>query len=238
MINKNSHLKLLKRKKIACIDIKTFLPYGNKAEYIKRFCNMLKSYESYKHLIIDVRGNGGGYTDIWTKYLVSPIIKENSAIDTKIVYKFIYSKNKYFKEYESNFLRQKMEKTGDIENFQFAEQNREDKEFFDSILDYSEGISYGNDDTSFINNFTGKIWLLIDRKSGSVADRLAYFAKGKKGKTKPFATLVGENTGGLGINLSVNRLYLKLPESNMLMQSDMTYGLNPDGSCHDETGYL
>lgn len=60
--------------------------------------------------------------------------------------------------------------------------------------------------------------------------------KEKKGNAEPFATLVGENTGGIGLNLLSSRLYLKLPESNMLIQSDMTYGLNPDGSCHDEVG--
>ena len=224
--------KIIKEKKIAYIGIKSFSPY-NKAEYINRLCNMLKSFEGYEHLIIDVCENIGGDKYIWSKYLVSPIIKESGELYTKIAYD---SENEYFKKYESNFLQRKMGQSGNLESFQFAGQNKEDKDLFDSIINYGFGIHPGDNDTNFTINFTGRIWLLINGKTQSAADRFAYFAKGKKGNAEPFATLVGENTGGIGLNLLSSRLYLKLPESNMLIQSNMTYGLNPDGSCHDEFG--
>ena len=50
-----------------------------------------------------------------------------------------------------------------------------------------------------------------------------------------FAKLMGEQTGGDGIG-SLDPVFLQLPNSGILVQYTMMYGLNPDGSSSEEAG--
>ena len=50
-----------------------------------------------------------------------------------------------------------------------------------------------------------------------------------------FATLVGSQTGGDGIG-ALDPILMRLPNSGILIQFTMMYGLNPDGSSSEEAG--
>ena len=52
-----------------------------------------------------------------------------------------------------------------------------------------------------------------------------------------FATLVGQNTGGDGIG-SLDPIFLQLPNSGLLLQFSMMFGLNADGSSSEEAGTM
>ncbi|UTC67203.1 MULTISPECIES: S41 family peptidase [unclassified Treponema] len=223
--------RIIVKNKIGYINIKSFFPYGVD-KYTERLVKILKSFETFEHLIIDLRGNNGGYSEIWQNFIVAPIVKRQLVYYSTAVFN---STNKFIKILNSR-LKFKLEKSilGEYSEVKFHIINEKDKNDFDSIVEYVHRIKLSEHKVFF----TGKIWLLIDRDTISAASHFAYYSKlMSTGIFKEFATVVGENTGGQGLNgFPSMRLYLKLPESHMLIQSDMTYGLNPDGSCHDETG--
>ena len=221
--------RIIEDKAIAYLNIKSFSPYGAHDAYIQNLTGILKSFEGYKHLIIDLRENSGGHSYLWRKYIVAPLIKEPIEYFIRIAYN---SKNKFYKILEDNFFEKPFGTKDNIDDSDFANLNKEDRKEFDSCIDYVRTIRPSEERI----NFQGRAWILIGPDTISSGDQFAYFAKYKNDAYINFATVVGANTGGEGLNLLPNRLYLKLPQSHMLIQSDMGYGFNPDGSCNSETG--
>ena len=78
--------------------------------------------------------------------------------------------------------------------------------------------------------FEGRIWLLVGPQVYSASESFAVFCK-----ETDFAKLMGEQTGGDGIG-SLDPVFLQLPNSGILVQYTMMYGLNPDGSSSEEAG--
>ena len=136
------------------------------------------------------------------------------------------NQNKFFKILEDNFLLVKpLEPNGNFKTVFFSKQNEDDKELFNSIRSYFAEVLPSPPYIDF-----KKIWVLIGNDTISAADEFAAFAKQTK-----FAKLIGENTGGGGLNW-LPKLYLQLPNCGLLIQSDMLYALNPDWTCNDEFG--
>ena len=77
-------------------------------------------------------------------------------------------------------------------------------------------------------HFNGQIWLLVGPQVYSSAESFAVFCK-----QTGFATLVGQPTGGSN---SGGGIFLELPNTHLLVQFDVEYCLNSDGSCNMENG--
>ena len=75
-----------------------------------------------------------------------------------------------------------------------------------------------------------KFWLLINNGCYSASDKLASACK-----RIGFAVLVGENTGGAGMN-GLYPMHFVLPNSGLIFFFDYVYGLNTEGYCQDEVG--
>jgi C-terminal processing protease CtpA/Prc len=76
-------------------------------------------------------------------------------------------------------------------------------------------------------NYSGEIYLLVDKVSYSAADLLAVFAK-----DTDFANLVGETTGGGGIS---DEPWLEmLPNSGYLFRFPLMMGTTSDGTVIEE----
>lgn len=80
-----------------------------------------------------------------------------------------------------------------------------------------------------IVNYTGKVWVIVDKHVYSSSDSFAAFCK-KTG----FATLVGTQTGGNG--LGTIPLVAPLPNSGLLIRYECSSGYNDDGSCNAIVG--
>lgn len=181
----------------------------------------------YKHLIIDLRDNGGGYTFLWKKFLVSPLLKEAKTFKMIV----FYNPSEFSDRYLPFFLKgdrwtfpAKISKRKNLPHLENL--NKEEAASFKESYD----IEYTVEPEKSDFQFDGKIWVLINRKCYSASDAFAAFCKQTN-----FAILVGENTGGAGL-LPLHPVYLKFPKSGMLIKYDMFYTLNPDGSNNAETG--
>ena len=78
--------------------------------------------------------------------------------------------------------------------------------------------------------FRGRVWLLVGPMVYSASESFAVFCR-----ATGFATLVGSQTSGDGIG-ALDPILMRLPNSGILIQFTMMYGLNPDGSGSEETG--
>ena len=78
--------------------------------------------------------------------------------------------------------------------------------------------------------FHGRIWVLVGPAVYSASESFAVFCQ-----ETGFATLVGSPTGGDGIG-ALDPVFLQLPNSGILVQFTMMFGLNADGSSSEEAG--
>ena len=78
--------------------------------------------------------------------------------------------------------------------------------------------------------FRGRIWVLVGPAVYSASESFAVFCQ-----ETGFATLVGTPTGGDGIG-ALDPVFLQLPNSGILVQFTMMFGLNSDGSSSEEAG--
>ena len=78
--------------------------------------------------------------------------------------------------------------------------------------------------------FHGRIWVLVGPAVYSASESFAVFCQ-----ETGFATLVGQQTGGDGIG-ALDPVFLQLPNSGILVQFTMMFGLNGDGSSSEEAG--
>ncbi|MFQ7853800.1 MAG: S41 family peptidase [Flavonifractor plautii] len=72
--------------------------------------------------------------------------------------------------------------------------------------------------------------MLVDESVYSASESFVLFCQ-----QTGFATLVGRTTGGDGIG-AMDPVYLQLPNSGILIQYTVPFGLNPDGSSNEEMG--
>ncbi|MHA2357744.1 MAG: S41 family peptidase [Candidatus Heimdallarchaeaceae archaeon] len=50
-------------------------------QYYKAIQNFYKQIETYENLILDIRGNEGGYYSYWIDFIVNPLIKEETTLE-------------------------------------------------------------------------------------------------------------------------------------------------------------
>ena len=218
------HTKIINTDYIAYIKINSFLitEGEEKREYLKVLENFFIKTADYKHIIIDIQDNGGGYTCNY-EAIISPNIKENM----NVVSYGLYNGNKYtdiyldmfFKNYKSENINRY-----EVPNIENCGTAKNDKAYrLEEIIEAHPIMGYQPCEGK-------KFWLLISSDVYSGADSFADVCK-KTG----FATVVGERTGGGGTN-GLWPMYIVLPNSGLLIKFDFMYGLTDDGYCTDEFG--
>ncbi|PIE97514.1 MAG: hypothetical protein CR988_07640 [Treponema sp.] len=212
-------LSIIEEGKIACIRIDSFYINGkNRNEFFKTIDDFLQQTENYKHLIIDITRNNGGYDSTW-RYLVSRLINE----DIKEQRYALYKKTKYNKYHLNMCLLSKRIKELNIKELPNYKKIKT-KRFNKACVETS--IIYKNPLDSYNYNQEKKIWLLVGKGTFSASDRFAGFCKSSE-----FATVVGERASGCGMNIFAP-MPLALPNSGALFLYEFTYALNADGSCN------
>ncbi len=222
--------EIIEKDKIAYLRIDSFW-YNTNAEkkaYYKALDNFFTETQNYKHLVIDVSHNRGGYPRFW-EYIVGVHLRKKD-IDNNIY--GLYSENKYTEPYLDRYLKHFKRGIDRIDaididlvpNVKNANTKLHKKAY--RLTTRIQSI-YSPDQKPREDR---KIWVLISKECYSGTDRFANFCR-----QADWATLVGENTSGLGSCLWSPEAFA-LPKSGLLILWDLGYGLNPDGTCNDEFG--
>ncbi|WBW95823.1 S41 family peptidase [Oceanirhabdus sp. W0125-5] len=200
---------------IAYMKIKCFLI--NNAEMNKeQIRSFIKEIKELDALIIDIRGNKGGYDSFWKEGIVSSLIEKTLSTD---FYLFIRGGEFTEKFLNKNALLE-VNKAQHFKNMKYLP-----PEILSDFKYYSKETIYVTPCESI--KFKGRIFLLVDKNVYSSAEKFAVFAK-----ETGFATLIGEKTGGDGI---IECLPLcTLPNSGLVMRFSTEMGTAESGICNEE----
>ncbi len=211
---------ILEDNKTAYMSVSSFNSFNIKSD-IKIIGDFFRSVKDYEKLIIDIRGNGGGDSGYWSKYMVPMLINE-PVNDTRY---FVYRGGSYserFIECIKGCGYKKLKKISDIDKENLPNLPPNLKQNFKY---YSKSVKYYKPKYSV--GFKGEIYLLIDEDVYSSADAFAVFAK-----DTGFATLVGKTTQGDGIGF--DPILCLLPNSGYIFRFPDQMGLTADGTCNCE----
>ncbi|WP_312941631.1 S41 family peptidase [Oscillibacter sp.] len=218
--NANLTTNILEEGKTAYIRVDSFDDSYIDAD-LPKIQTFLEEVKNYDNLIIDIQNNGGGNTDYWEKAFVRPNLAEpvNSRLirlmkDTQLARQF------YMLQYQDSTLSMEAVK----DDPELKELSSEDMADLSLARELSEPVEPDTGEKMF----HGKIWVLVGSAVYSSAEAFAVFCK-----DTGFATLVGQTTGGSD---SGGPILFELPNSHLLVQFDVEYCLNADGSCNQETG--
>lgn len=174
----------------------------------------------YDNLIIDITENLGGSTDYYKKLVLEPLATEHLEVPTYLLIKG-GDLNRHYLRLEEGLqegIWQPISQMPKLENM--VQDDLADMTYFQEDI-------YTVDPTG--DGFKGHIWLLVSRTNYSAAEYAAMFSK-----ESGFATLVGNRTGGDGIG--VDPAYIILPNSGVVAQYSMIYGVTRDGRNSEEYG--
>lgn len=220
-VNKNYSKNLITeniiKDKLAYIKIKTLIgdQYINQDKDI--VINYLNEIKDYPFLIIDIRGNGGGYSTYWQEFLLPKII--DKKYETKD-YLFIKSGELYKKIFEQMHFNNDVKTF--LDNSSFNSDVKDMLKDFDGYLVGGNTIEPNKDSI----HFKGKIYLLVDNGVYSSAEMLASFCKETK-----LATLVGSRTGGDGIGF--DPMQVDLPNTAFVLRYSNVMGVTESGSINE-----
>lgn len=218
----NASVKDIVDGSIGYIYIPKMISYYNMNKDIQLLDEYLNSIKDYQALVIDIRGNGGGDSGYWYKYLLPKLIDKTYTATNYNFWKDGEIVNKFLKK--SGTLSDK--DFGEIENLNTKTLVNLPKDITTDFKYYSKIIREISPNENSVN-FKGNVYLLVDRYVYSSSEALASFAK-----ESGFATLIGERTGGDG--LGSDPLLDVLPNSGYVFRFSKDMGVNSDGTCNEE----
>ena len=217
---KNVVTLLVPNKKAAYISINSFSLYNlqNDQRIINPFFKEIKNYNT---LIIDIRGNTGGDISYWRDYIIPWVSSSKLCYTQYMLYRFgNFTKPIIKYEHQIGELTlSPISKICDEKLLNIPPEVSSDFKYYSK----SELVTFPNSTT----DFSGKIYLLVDKKVFSAAEAFAIFAKKNR-----LATLVGEKTGGDGI--CYEPVFCSLPNSGYIFRFPKEMGLTEDGYCNFE----
>ena len=183
-------------------------------QYEQQVINFYHEIEDYDELIIDIRGNNGGFYSIWVDYIVRPLIKETILHEQSIAYRT----NQYVNNVHKRFLLKEMDK----KDFSYLPPEVLEDDFeiykFWQTMTPSEYIQI---------DFNGRISVLIDNVVYSAAEGFANFCR-----EFDFATIYGTPSAGDGI--IARPLDFVLPNSKIVINTASGLGLDGNGYANEE----
>jgi len=215
--------RIIEEGRIAYIRVPTFERLAAEGRRIDNFYSQLEGFE---HLIIDLRGNSGGWPSQFDMYIAMPLIDHD--LRTQFHHFFMDG------QYSYNFFDRWLRVRGRQEIFDFNIESIAnilpdthlspevledlalmDFYFVEDIRVWSTGRARAP--------FYGKIWVLVDDriKSGAVQVAAFYSDVG-------FATFVGEAGGGMPSS-RLSSAYFSLPNTTFIVRFDANYFLDNTG---------
>lgn len=207
--------KVLIEDELAYMKIEGMSYYHIEEDYPK-IKGFLKEVEEYNKLIIDIRGNRGGFDRYWENIVELLIDDVHSAQYYSFFKQSSRTVNDVFRVPSIYTVR-------DLDGKVLEQLPPEIKTDFNYYKNNSVQIAPNGD-----VNFKGKVYLLVDEEVYSSAEKFAAFAK-----DTGFATLVGDTTGGGMTFADIPMAYM--PLSGFIVNYSRELVLNSDGSINMET---
>ena len=219
----NLHTLLLPELGTAYLKVDDFLTDYD-PDYPKEAQAILDFYDAAggcTDLIIDLTDNSGGSELYWQDLLVAPLIDEELSCANYALLADSANNRPYI---DNVFTPGELHPISELPDL--PKLNRDGLEaathFVESTLTARPAARRAA--------FHGRVWLLVGPMVYSASESFSVFCQ-----ATGFATLVGRQTGGDGIG-ALNPILMRLPNSGVLIQFTMMYGLNPDGSGSEESG--
>ena len=218
---------------IAYLAVPYFTAFNhNSDELDTRILDFFHSIQDYNHLIIDLRGNHGGWPQSFFYSVISPNI-ESSLIARG----FTFFQRGHIVEPYAIFMNTVRYGFGSTPGGIMASDTRlqtaatilENNYLPDANLRDFERLQYGFPtrmvisprQIPYLKPFRGEIWLLTDRYMFSGAQIAAWAIK-----DTGFATLVGEVTGGV---YGGQRTFVDMPNTGIIFEMDIFYVTDKNG---------
>ena len=185
---------------------------GRVQGYYDSVIDFYSQIEDYDYLIVDIRGNTGGFYSVWMDGIVNPLIKEDIFHEQFFAYRTGY----FTTNLHESFLNERVSKNQ-----------------FDTLPpevytdDFDVYRNYFTCNAVDELNFSGEVVLLVDNMVFSAAEGFANFCKETN-----FATIYGTSTGGDGIMLYP--MYFVLPNSHIVIEFASAIGIDGNGFANEE----
>ncbi len=236
--------EIIEEDRIAYLKVSTFSNFN-----ITTLNNLRKFYsdiQNYEHLIIDIRDNLGGSTDLWRMLIMKPLWSDKNHMPDMPLYSF-YRESKLGKflgeenlKIEAQGSRYTPESDVLLTTKEIIEKNDLPEINEADLKDLAYGVRFNTSisniewrhmrQSGFQNipdyPFDGNIWLLTNGNNLSAASLFAQHAK-----EMGFATLVGEQTGG---GYSTYAFHFTLPNTGIILRWDIDYLTDSDGRALNE----
>ena len=183
--------------------------------------------QDFEHLIIDIRGNGGGWRHYVTENVVAMLIDE--PIDFRY-YELHTSGARAVRAASYSMCEECLEREAQrpiaeiLAEENFTDFREEDLYLFSHAILRHAHIEPDEDNIPF----GGQIWLLVDENSASASE---YFAK--LALYSGFATVVGHPTAGV---TGVMTTFVSLPNTGVLFRVDLGSIIDASGRFIEEYG--
>ncbi len=202
------------------LQMKSFdFPFGMQGDAIEWLMSYFARNTDKKHIIIDLRGNGGGSDGIWFAGVLRPLLqKDASAEELWAMTDSAYSLIERYGLVSS---------CTEIPRARWSEFGVAEIPDIDRLL--SRTASYPVHERRV--PWDGQMWVLVDDRVASAADNFVRFCK-KTG----FATVVGTRTGGLGGGSAPEMAML--PNTGLIFRYEVICAFNDDGTYNQITGTL
>lgn len=219
----NVTTEILEEGRIAYIQIDSFM--NNRAFDSEILFPFYEEVQDFEHLIIDLRGNGGG-TMAYLNYIIPMLVDEPV---TASYHEFLMAGELVYRE-----INDEVDPDDDPVEFftvaEFMEENdfpyfkHADLEILEYVITWPLIFEPREDRIPF----AGEIWILVDNGSASLSELLAMIAI-----DSGFATVVGESTAGV---TPAMHTYISLPNTGIVYRMDIGYIIDAEGRSLEEYG--
>ena len=219
----NLHTLLLPEEGIAYLKVDRFLAdydpdYQKEAQAIRDFYNAAGGCTD---LILDLTENSGGSERYWQNLLAAPLADQPLSCTN---YALLASSENNRPYIDNVFAPEDLHPIAELPDL--PKLNRDGLEAATHFVESALRVEPAEERAAF----HGRVWLLVGPSVYSASESFAVFCQ-----ATGFAELVGSRTGGDGIG-ALDPILMRLPNSGILIQFTMMYGLNPDGSGSEEAG--
>jgi len=215
---------------IAYVSIRSFM---NNIEFDgETLLPFFEEIQDYEHLIIDIRGNFGGYMSHFTDLFMATLSDDVQIVrypeffrSTDLVYSHVEAYVDSYRVHDG-FTGSFISADEFFDNNPMPYMDSEDRALLDYVVEWELKIEPHDDNIPF----DGQIWLLVDSWSSSASENAAIYSM-----SSGFATVVGHETAGI---LGAMTIMTPLPNTGIIFRIDFGYIPAEDGWSQEEFGVL